>query len=93
MQKFTIPQRLCPHFYLVGSLFNGLLLLLMLFYIFLTPRFVGDFKMSSEEAWRTFLLLFLFELHVLRRFYEDMFVTKFSSSARMQILTYPFAIA
>jgi 3-oxo-5-alpha-steroid 4-dehydrogenase 3 len=88
MQKFTVPQRFFLHFYIVGSLFNGLLLLVLLVYIPIKPSFIGDNKMSSEEAWRTFLLLFLFELQVLRRLYEDMFVTKFSSSARMHILAY-----
>ena len=88
LQKFTIPQRLFVHFYITGSLFNGLLLLMMLAYIFLMPSFMGDFKMTSEEAWRTVLLLFLFELQVLRRLYEDTFVSKFSAVARMHIFAY-----
>ena len=65
---------------------------MMLVYVFLKPRFSGNFTMSSQEARREFFLLFLFELQVLRRLYEDMFVTKFSSFARMHIVAYLYGI-
>eukprot|EP00250_Pteridium_aquilinum_P013158 c21166_g3_i1 orf=133-1062(+) len=83
---FTVPQRFFLHFYIVGTLFNGFLLLLMLAQTCVKP--MPKFEISREEAWRTVAILFLFELQVLRRLYESLYVSKFSRHARMHILAY-----
>ncbi|GLU19798.1 hypothetical protein SLE2022_360250 [Rubroshorea leprosula] len=40
------------------------------------------------EVWKSAFLLFLMEIHVLRRLYETLYVFKYSSSARMHIFGY-----
>ncbi|KAL2611753.1 hypothetical protein R1flu_023445 [Riccia fluitans] len=42
----------------------------------------------GREAWRLVFLLLLFEIHVLRRLYECLFVSKFDPAARVNLLGY-----
>ena len=92
MQRLTVPQSFFMHFYILGTFFNSLLILMILSYIFCMPSFMGEFKMGGKEAWRSLVLLFLLELQVLRRLYENLFVTKFSPFARMHVLAYLLGI-
>lgn len=86
--KFTVPQRLFLHFYTTGAVFNGSLLLMVLAYTCVKPSLAPKFQMGTQEAWRVVFLLSLFELQLLRRLYESIYVSKFSHLARMHVLAY-----
>lgn len=84
--RYTVPQRFFLHFYIVGTVFNGVLLLIIITYIHANR--MSNFDISIKEAWRVVAILFLFELQVLRRLYESIYVSKFSRHAQMHILAY-----
>ncbi|KAL3683051.1 hypothetical protein R1sor_001073 [Riccia sorocarpa] len=46
----------------------------------------------GREAWRLVFLLLLFQIHLVRRLYECIFVSKFNPAARMNLLGYIIAI-
>ncbi|CAI9275661.1 unnamed protein product [Lactuca saligna] len=81
--KLTVPQRFFSHFYAMAILWTTLLLVAMWSYA-TTSHVAG----GESHANISVFLLVLMELHLLRRFYETIYVFKYSPSARMHISGY-----
>ncbi|KAL4569743.1 hypothetical protein LXL04_025385 [Taraxacum kok-saghyz] len=79
--KLTVPQKFFSHFYAVAILWTTFLLVGVWSY-----AIGGD--SHPHNVWLNVFLLVLMEFHLLRRFYETIYVFNYSPSARMHILTY-----
>eukprot|EP00271_Cylindrocystis_brebissonii_P009324 TRINITY_DN24074_c0_g1_i1.p1 TRINITY_DN24074_c0_g1~~TRINITY_DN24074_c0_g1_i1.p1 ORF type:complete len:345 (+),score=31.80 TRINITY_DN24074_c0_g1_i1:249-1283(+) len=83
--EWSVPQSWFSHMYATGCGWNALLLTLAV--TANAGRESGALS-SLPRAASTLLLLALMQLHVLRRFYETLFVHHFNSSARMHVVAY-----
>ncbi|KAI3698818.1 hypothetical protein L2E82_42660 [Cichorium intybus] len=80
--KLTVPQRFFSHFYAVAILWTTILL------VALWSHAITGGGSHAYNVWLSVFLLVLMEVHLLRRFYETIYVFNYSPSARMHILTY-----
>ncbi|KAI8108235.1 hypothetical protein M9434_006264 [Picochlorum sp. BPE23] len=78
-----VPQKWFSHFYIVGSVWNAVVLLLLLQKT--TPAYFSSLLCSCT--------LILFQVHVVRRFIETVYIMKYPKDARMHVLAYVFGLS
>ncbi|PNW70466.1 hypothetical protein CHLRE_17g720950v5 [Chlamydomonas reinhardtii] len=86
LKDVSVPQQYFEHFYLVGSLVTTVLLQV---YIFVCTPDTDGSTLKRDSL----LALFLFELHVLRRYGESNYVMHYPETARMHLLAYLFGLS
>lgn len=92
---WTVPQSWFAHFYLVGVIWNMLVIVLA----------AGTFAIEHPRLWglppvddralegaACVAILILFQVHLTRRFLETIFVMKYSKQARMHCVAWAFGI-
>ncbi|GIL52527.1 hypothetical protein Vafri_8361 [Volvox africanus] len=85
LKDTSVPQQFFVHFYLIGALVNTLILHLYIF-VCCEEQDGGTIKRDALIA------LLLFELHVLRRYFETTYVMHYPDSARMHLLAYLYGL-
>lgn len=77
-----VPQKWFSHFYIVGSVWNAVVLFLLQKTI---PACFSSLLYSST--------LVLFQIHVVRRLLETVYIMKYPKDARMHVLAYVFGLS
>ncbi|GMI83562.1 Polyprenol reductase 2 [Hibiscus trionum] len=86
--KFTVPQRLFSHFYMLGTGWTTLLLLTTWLYAFTMAPSPSPTEHRTSTVRRAGFLLLLMEAQVLRRLFESLYVFHYRPTARMHIFGY-----
>ncbi|EFJ52371.1 hypothetical protein VOLCADRAFT_103030 [Volvox carteri f. nagariensis] len=86
LKDVSVPQQFFEHFYLIGALANTVLLQV---YIFVCCEDQNGSTLKRDSL----LALLLFELHVLRRYFESNYVMHYPESARMHLLAYLYGLS
>ncbi|GLC41113.1 hypothetical protein PLESTB_001792900 [Pleodorina starrii] len=86
LEDASVPQQYFEHFYMIGALVNTVLLQV---YIFVCC----EEQQGSTLKRDSLLALMLFELHVLRRYFETNYVMHYPESARMHLLAYLYGLS
>jgi 3-oxo-5-alpha-steroid 4-dehydrogenase 3 len=78
-----VPQKWFSHFYIVGSVWNAV----VLYVVYRSRTAVCSMSLLHSST------LVLFQVHVVRRFIETVYVMKYPKDARMHMLAYVFGLS